>query len=98
MMDLPEFDGTRMSQVHHGSKMLYEMDPSLVSPNIRYGGKIFWVNELTARDATNYFIPERFFIQKNGDEKILSALGWNVLKSEVSDLYVDNASLFEPLE
>jgi hypothetical protein len=63
MWDYPELvaQGRFMSEVFHGSKMLTDIPPDLVSSTVWVNNKIFYVDELLQRSSGANFIPERFF-------------------------------------
>lgn len=85
--DYPILHGPSMSQVWNGRKMLLDLPPHLATPTARNAGKIFWVNELTQLADNSYFIPSRFFYlvnQENHSRRALTALGWRVVRQQVS--------------
>lgn len=86
MRDYPEEGQGRMSQIHHGEKMLHGLPDDLATPTVRVGGSIFFVNELLQQVSKDYFIPKKFFqaqVSADRDAEILS-LGHFVTRTEVS--------------
>ncbi|KIJ11470.1 hypothetical protein PAXINDRAFT_84506, partial [Paxillus involutus ATCC 200175] len=82
MQDYPEDGQGRMSQVHHGNKMLEGLPDDLAPPCVHVGGSIFFVNELLQQTTRGYFIPKKFFqarlqSSKSADAEVL-ALGHKV--------------------
>ncbi|KAB5589078.1 hypothetical protein CTheo_7477 [Ceratobasidium theobromae] len=71
----PHFDGNRMSEVWHGSKMLCDAPDHLLTPMIRYNGKIFYVNELVKR-KNDWFLPLRWIMMDERCEPC--AIGYKV--------------------
>ncbi|KIJ12442.1 hypothetical protein PAXINDRAFT_14766 [Paxillus involutus ATCC 200175] len=61
MQDYPEDGQGRMSQVHHGNKMLEGLPDDLAPPCVRVDGSIYFVNELVQQQGNQYFIPKKFF-------------------------------------
>ncbi|KAH7931055.1 hypothetical protein BV22DRAFT_999145, partial [Leucogyrophana mollusca] len=59
MQDYPEDEGSGMSQVFSGEKMLFNL-PS--PPAVRVDGGIYFVDELLQDSSEIYFIPKRFFL------------------------------------
>ncbi|EGO18833.1 hypothetical protein SERLADRAFT_443800 [Serpula lacrymans var. lacrymans S7.9] len=83
MQDYPEDNGGSISQVHHGSKVLHDLPPSLAVPSLHTNGKIFSVNELLQQDSGNCFIPIKFFLHKDQRGVKVLAIGHNVVRSDV---------------
>lgn len=85
MSDYAEDGQGRMSQVHHGEKMLHGLLDNLATPSVRVGKKIFFINELLQQKSREYFIPKKFFqaqVSANHDTDILS-LGYVVTRTPV---------------
>jgi hypothetical protein len=85
MRDYPEEGQGRMSQIHHGEKMLHGLPDNLATPSVRVDGNIFFVNELLQQVSKDYFIPKKFFqaqVSADYDAEILS-LGHFVTRTEV---------------
>ncbi|KAG1898289.1 uncharacterized protein F5891DRAFT_933095, partial [Suillus fuscotomentosus] len=61
MRDYPEEGDGRMSQVHHGYKMMHNLPDDLSPPTVRVGINIFFVDELLQLSSMEYFIPKKFF-------------------------------------
>ncbi|KAH7905869.1 hypothetical protein BJ138DRAFT_1094753 [Hygrophoropsis aurantiaca] len=61
MQDYPEDGQGRMSQVHHGNKMLEGLPEDLAPPSVRVNRDVFFVNELLQQNTNQYFIPKKFF-------------------------------------
>lgn len=80
MEDYPILKGTSMSEVWHGRKMLLDLPLEQVTPTVRNGGKIFWVNELAQLTNGTYFIPSRYYYQvsEDNERREMMALGWKV--------------------
>ncbi|KAI6147785.1 hypothetical protein BKA82DRAFT_140319, partial [Pisolithus tinctorius] len=64
MQDYPEEGDGRMSQVHHGYKMLEGLPDNLAPPCVRNNNKIFFINELLRLASREYFIPKKYFQAK----------------------------------
>ncbi|OAX30721.1 hypothetical protein K503DRAFT_704902, partial [Rhizopogon vinicolor AM-OR11-026] len=60
MQDYPEDGQGRMSQAHHGEKML-DLPEGLAVPSVRVDKKIYFTGELLQQSSRSYFIPKRFF-------------------------------------
>ena len=86
MQDYPEDGRGRMSQVHHGGKMLEGLPRGLAPPCVRANHSIFFVDELLQQESKQYFIPKKFFQAKLGptSETEVLALGHKVTRTEVS--------------
>ncbi|KIO08465.1 hypothetical protein M404DRAFT_134486, partial [Pisolithus tinctorius Marx 270] len=84
MQDYPEDGQGRMSQVHHGEKMLEGLPNNLSPPCVTVGINIFFVNELLQRSTKDYFIPKKFFQAKLGGapEAEVLAAGHGVSRTE----------------
>jgi hypothetical protein len=90
MKDYPEDNGSTMSQVHNGAKILLDRPADVGTMTVRVNGLIFFPGELLQRRSGAYFIPERFFTrpchqahpQQGQDDEIFS-LGWDVVRLEV---------------
>ncbi|KAF9237455.1 hypothetical protein BU15DRAFT_48704 [Melanogaster broomeanus] len=84
MQDYPEDGQGRMSQVHHGEKMLEDLPNNLAPPCVAVGINIFFVNELLQRSTKGYFIPKKFFQAKLGGtpEAEVLAAGHGVSRTE----------------
>jgi hypothetical protein len=76
----PHYDNKRMSQVWHGSKMLASVPEHLLTPMVRYKGRIFYVNELVRYDG-GWFLPLRWIYKGRHCE--LYAIGFNVVERQV---------------
>jgi hypothetical protein len=90
MWDYPEEGQGRMSQIHHGEKMLHGLPDNLAMPSVRVGRSIFFVNKLLQQVSKDYFIPKKFFqvqVSADHDVEILS-LGHFVTWTEVSSLLI----------
>ncbi|KAI9455954.1 hypothetical protein HD554DRAFT_1998240, partial [Boletus coccyginus] len=61
MQKYPENGQGRMSQVHHGSKMLEDLPDGLAPPCVHVDCAIYFVNELLRQLTGQYFIPKKFF-------------------------------------
>jgi hypothetical protein len=87
MRDYPQDDGSRMSQVHNGEKMLLDLPQDVTTPTVHVNGRIYFVGELLQRTSGAYFIPERFFARNTGrgpgQQEELFSLGRNVARSTV---------------
>ncbi|KAG6372218.1 hypothetical protein JVT61DRAFT_8017 [Boletus reticuloceps] len=88
MQEYPEDGQGRMSQVHHGSKMLDNLPDGLAPPCVRVDRAIYFVNELLQQSTGQYFIPKKFFqvrMSPEGEsmEPTILALGHKVSKTEV---------------
>jgi hypothetical protein len=66
MQDYPEDGQGRMSQVHHGFKMLEGLPDHLAPPCVHVEHNIFFVDELLQQASKQYFIPKKFFQAKLG--------------------------------
>lgn len=86
MQDYPEDGQGRMSQVHHGNKMLEGLPDNLAPPCVRVNQDIFFVDELLQQVSKQYFIPKKFFQAKLGGTPApqLLALGHKVSQTDVS--------------
>ncbi|KAG9090807.1 hypothetical protein FRC06_000869, partial [Ceratobasidium sp. 370] len=74
----PHFDGKRMSQVWNGHKMVHDMPNCFLTPCVRFGGRIFYINELVRREA-DWFIPLRWITV--GPDHELHTVGHRVLET-----------------
>jgi hypothetical protein len=87
MRDYPQDDGSRMSQVHNGQKMLLDLPQDVTTPTVRVNGRIYFVGEILQRTSGAYFIPERFFTRNTGRDpgqrEELFSLGRKVVRSTV---------------
>ncbi|KAG2097248.1 uncharacterized protein F5147DRAFT_747487 [Suillus discolor] len=82
--DYPEDGQGRMSQIHHGEKMLHGLPDNLATPSVHVDGNIFFVDELLQQMSKDYFIPKKFFqaqVSADHDAEILS-LGHSVTWTE----------------
>ena len=88
MQDYPEDGEGRMSQVHHGEKMLLGLPEKFAPPSVCVDKEIFFVNELLQQSSRDYFIPKKFFRGKLDGSLTAEvlALGHGVSKTEVSVL------------
>ncbi|KAF8438190.1 hypothetical protein L210DRAFT_3679452 [Boletus edulis BED1] len=87
MQEYPEDGQGRMSQVHHGSKMLDDLPDGLAPPCVRVDRAVYFVNELLQQSTGQYFIPKKFFqarMSPEGEsvEPTILALGHKVSKTE----------------
>lgn len=81
----PHFDNKQMSQVWHGTKMLASAPDHLLTPMVRYKGRIFYINELV-RCNGDWFLPLRWVFK--GKHRELCAVGHKVVEGLVSLIYV----------
>ncbi|KAH7903914.1 hypothetical protein BJ138DRAFT_1019864, partial [Hygrophoropsis aurantiaca] len=84
MQDYPEEGSGRMSQVHHGNKMLHGLPDHLAPPTVRVGDNIYFVDELLQQSSREYFILKKFFQAKlmiDNDIQVL-ALGHIVSRTD----------------
>ncbi|KAF8753824.1 hypothetical protein RHS01_06641 [Rhizoctonia solani] len=75
---LPHMEGKHMSQAWHGFKMVHEVSDSVLTPFLRVGDRIYYVNELV-RQKNDFFIPLRWITR--GHLKELYAIGYHVIQS-----------------
>ncbi|KAI9569762.1 hypothetical protein HD554DRAFT_1992377, partial [Boletus coccyginus] len=61
MQEYPEDGQGRMSQVHHGIKMLDDLPDTLAPPCVRVDYGIYFVNELLQQSTGQFFVPKKFF-------------------------------------
>ncbi|KAF8546850.1 hypothetical protein OG21DRAFT_1399235, partial [Imleria badia] len=61
MQEYPEDGQGRMSQVHHGMKMLDDLPDALAPPCARVDCSVYFVNELLQQSTGQFFIPKKFF-------------------------------------
>ncbi|KIJ12956.1 hypothetical protein PAXINDRAFT_14320 [Paxillus involutus ATCC 200175] len=81
MQDYPEDGQGRMSQVHHGNKMLEGLPDDLAPPCVRVDGSIYFVNKLVQQQGNQYFIPKKFFqarLSSPSAEATVLSLGYKV--------------------
>ncbi|KAG8795702.1 hypothetical protein FRC12_010939 [Ceratobasidium sp. 428] len=76
MKFIPHANGKHMSQAWHGRKMVHDMPDEYLTPCVRFGGRIFYVNELVRRQD-DWFIPLRWVTV--GPEEELYAIGHRAL-------------------
>jgi hypothetical protein len=85
MRDYPKDGQGRMSQIHHGEKMLHGLPDNLAMPSVHVDRNIFFVDELLQQTSKDYFIPKKFFqarVSADHNAEILS-LGHSVTWTEV---------------
>lgn len=85
MQDYPEEGEGRMSQVHHGYKMLEGLPHEPAPPCVRVNREVFFVNELLRQTSREYFIAKKYFQAKLevGSEAESSSSGHFVSVTEV---------------
>lgn len=88
MQEYPEDGQGRMSQVHHGSKMLEDLPDGLAPPCVRVNRAVYFVDELLQQSTGQYFIPKKFFQarmsrEEGRVERTIFALGHKVSKISV---------------
>ncbi|KAF8694557.1 hypothetical protein RHS03_08166, partial [Rhizoctonia solani] len=74
---LPHMEGKHMSQAWHGFKMVHEVSDSVLTPFLRVGDRIYYVNELVRR-KNDFFIPLRWITR--GHLKELYVIGYHVIQ------------------
>ena len=77
---LPHVEGKHMSQAWHGYKMVHDVSDSVLTPFLKVGKSIYYVNELVRRKK-DYFIPLRWITY--GRSKELCAIGYCATESPV---------------
>lgn len=75
----PDWPTSGVSQAWHGRKVLQEVADELLTPMVKYGGRIFYIGELVKRGPEHWFIPKRWFT-RNG---IMYAYGTHVEETAV---------------
>ncbi|KAI9571213.1 hypothetical protein HD554DRAFT_1998148, partial [Boletus coccyginus] len=83
MQEYPEDGQGRMSQVHHGIKMLDDLPDTLAPPCVRVDYGIYFVNELLQQSTGQFFVPKKFFqarMQESSEPTVL-ALGHKASKT-----------------
>jgi hypothetical protein len=77
---LPHIEGKHMSQAWHGYKMVHDISDNMLTPYLRVGNRIYYVNELVRR-KNDYFLPLRWITY--GPSKELYAMGYHTTASPV---------------
>ena len=79
------------AQVFHGSKILFDIPPTLVVPTVCVNDRIFFVGELLQQSDGTYFIPEQFFYRLPKGIKLSG-------NPSISDLieHGDSPPIYEP--
>ncbi|KAI9567247.1 hypothetical protein HD554DRAFT_2173583 [Boletus coccyginus] len=86
MQKYPENGQGRMSQVHHGSKMLEDLPDGLAPPCVHVDCAIYFVNELLRQLTGQYFISKKFFqtrmsMEGGSMEPTVFVLGYKAYKT-----------------
>ncbi|KAG8731269.1 hypothetical protein FRC12_019810 [Ceratobasidium sp. 428] len=79
MKFFPHANSKHMSQAWHGQKMTHNMPDEYLTPCVRLGGQIFYVNELVWRQD-DWFIPLRWITV--GPKEELYAIGHRALDTQ----------------
>ncbi|CCO37924.1 hypothetical protein BN14_12084 [Rhizoctonia solani AG-1 IB] len=77
---LPHVEGKHMSQAWHGYKMVHDIKDDVLTPCLRVGGQMYYVNELVRR-KNDYFIPLRWITYGRSKEQY--AMGYKATLSEL---------------
>ncbi|CUA75716.1 Dynein heavy chain, cytoplasmic [Rhizoctonia solani] len=75
---IPHVEGKHMSQAWHAFKMVHDVSDHVLTPSVRFGGHIYYVNELVRR-KNDYFLPLRWITY--GPSKQLYAIGYHTSES-----------------
>ena len=89
MQEYPEDGQGRMSQVHHGTKMLDDLPDMLAPPCVRVNCGVYFVNKLLQQSTGQFFIPKKFFQARKleDSEPTVLALGHKTSKIAVCFCY-----------
>ncbi|GAB1518685.1 hypothetical protein RhiTH_001749 [Rhizoctonia solani] len=71
---IPHAEGRYMLQAWHAFKMVHDVSDHVLTPSVRSGGRIYYVNKL-ARRKNDYFLPLRWITY--GPSKELYAIGYH---------------------
>jgi hypothetical protein len=64
----PHITHNKASQAWHGEKMISKSPDHVMTPMVRYCGKIYYVNELVRREG-DWFLPLHWVLMGEGQEQ-----------------------------
>ncbi|KAF7980223.1 hypothetical protein HWV62_39337 [Athelia sp. TMB] len=78
MVFYPEDAEGKLTEAWHGDKLLRDVPDNMMSPTLRHGQKIYWVDELVQRSSGRWFLPKRWFTRRGA----LMAWGYDVVNDD----------------